>query len=357
VGAGHPTFAIAGGFLMWSRTSSEAALRDTISQLTASSWTGILASDEAPHTMARRHALLGLPAPTDEQTRHWREVLYTAPSVEEHLAGMILFSDDVAQCAHNGVPFTESLAARGIVVGVNGDVRRVLLRPGSAERVTKGLETLEARLAQYKSHGVRFAKWRAEYLISDRTPSDELMAVNARDLARFAAISQSNGVVPMIEPDILLRGAHSLAACQELATRVLQGVFSALSADGVDPRFCLLKVSMVTPGPDAPSSPPEAIGAATADVVSKTVPPSLPMVALLSGGQTALLANANLSAVVGACHARGLPQKVTFSFGRSLQMDAMRQWQLGAGSTNATRTEFVAGLSRATAALRRGKPL
>lgn len=298
---------------------------ETTVQALATPGKGLLAADESTGTITKRFSALNIPC-TEETRRQYREMLLTAPSIEKYISGVILYEETLQQQTSLKISFPELLAKKGIVPGIKVDKGLVLLPGTQDENVTQGLDGLSERLQGYKKLGARFAKWRAVYSITKETPSMLAIYTNADVLARYAAICQGEGIVPIIEPEVLIDGDHTLEACLKASEKVFHRVFQALFLNKVLLEYCILKPSMVIPGKNCSQSvSPEEIASATVKVLLHTVPAAVPSINFLSGGQTPQQATLNLNAMH---HVRtSLPWNVSFSYARALQEPSMKAWQ------------------------------
>jgi fructose-bisphosphate aldolase class I len=289
---------------------------------------GILAADESSGTISKRFAALGIPS-TVELRRQYREALLTAPGLEEHVSGVILYDETIRQATADGTPFPEVLASRGILPGIKVDTGAKPLAGAPGETITEGLDGLRERVAEYYELGARFAKWRAVITITATTPTRYAIVANADALARYANLCQEGGLVPIVEPEVLMEGDHDLARSDAVTHQTLREVFYALGEAGVDFQGMVLKPSMVISGSKGPSSSVSEVAEATVRCLLDTVPPSVPGIAFLSGGQASQVATEHLDAMVKlGPH----PWTLTFSYGRALQDDALRTW--GGDSAN-----------------------
>lgn len=284
---------------------------------------GLLAMDESVGTCNRRLTEFGI-AQTQENRHRYRELLVTTPGLSEAISGAILFDETLHQNTADGVPFVDVLQGAGIVVGIKVDAGAKALAGHPGEQVTEGLDGLRERLAHYASRGARFAKWRGVLTIADGLPSRACMQVNAHALARYAALCQEAQLVPIVEPEVLMDGRHTLAQCGEVSAEVLHQVFEQLYRQGVVLEAMILKPNMVLPGLScAESASLDEIADATLNCLQRAVPAAVAGIAFLSGGQSAELATARLNAM----HLRtSLPWPLTFSFGRALQHRALGLW-------------------------------
>ncbi len=301
----------------------EQELAQTIRELVVAG-KGILAADESVKTAAKRLASIGV-EPTEEARRQYRQVVLAAPGMENYIAGVILFEETLHQKTNDGKPFPQSLRQRGIVPGIKVDEGLASFN-GTEEECTKGLDTLAARLKEYRKSGARFAKWRAVYKISAATPSEGLIKRNAHDLASYARICQQEGFVPIVEPEVLIDGEHSIDRSEEVTLGVLKEVYAALRKEGVALKHTILKPSMVISGKQATGrAGVEEVARRTIKVLKAAVPAEVPSINFLSGGQSPEEATAHLNAM----HTLGehLPWPVSFSYARALQEPALQAWQ------------------------------
>ena len=300
----------------------ETTMESTVSALLALG-KGILAADESLPTIGKRFAALNIPS-TGENRRAYRELLFTAPALNEFISGAILFDETIRQMTGQGPSMPEILAWQGVVAGIKVDAGTMALPGFAGEKVTQGLDGLRERLAVYRDLGARFTKWRAVILIGEGTPTATCIEANARSLALFAALSQEAGLVPIVEPEVLMDGSHTLARCEEAIGSTLKSVFTALFEHRVVLEEILLKTAMVLPGKDCPrQADAEEVAGATRRCLRRAVPAAVPGIVFLSGGQGGVEATERLNAI---CGTGGLPWKLSFSFGRALQDDAMKAW-------------------------------
>jgi fructose-bisphosphate aldolase class I len=284
---------------------------------------GILAADESGPTIAKRFKAIGVES-TEENRRAYRSLLLATPGLGDHVSGVILYEETLGQRADTGELLAELAARQGIVPGIKVDAGKVPLALSPGDEITLGLDGLAQRLEGYKQQGARFAKWRAVYNISDVLPSRAAIEANAEALARYAAVCQAEGVVPIVEPEVLIDGDHSMARCAEVTEDVLHEVFHALHRHHVALEHMLLKPSMVVPGKThAQQATPAEVAAHTLRVLRRTVPPAVPGINFLSGGQSPAEATANLDALnrLGP-----QPWSLSFSYGRALQDPALQAW-------------------------------
>ncbi len=285
---------------------------------------GILAADESSHTIEKRFRGIDLPS-TEENRRAYRELLFTARNVSEFISGVILFDETIRQKAKDGTSFPEVLSRRGIIPGIKVDTGAKSLAVFPGEKVTEGLDGLRQRLSEYRKMGARFAKWRAVIAIGDGIPTSWCLRANAHALARYAALCQEAGLVPIVEPEVLMDGAHPIERCEEVTTAVLSLVFSALVEHRVALEGSLLKPNMVLSGKECPKQAGATeVAEATIRTLRRTVPTAVPGIVFLSGGQSPEQATANLSAM----NALGAhPWELSFSYGRALQDPVLKAWR------------------------------
>jgi fructose-bisphosphate aldolase class I len=286
---------------------------------------GILAADESLPTITKRLAAVDVEC-TEENRRAYRALLLTTPSVGDYISGVIMFEETLQQKAEDGTPLPEAAQRQGIVPGVKVDKGKIPLVNAPGDMVTQGLDGLGDRLQSYKAQGARFAKWREVYPITERNPTPLGIEANAEMLARYAAVCQAEGFVPIVEPEVLLDGDHSLQRCAEVTEAVLHAVFHALHRHQVILECMLLKPNMVLPGKDhARKAAPDEVARETVKVLRRTVPAAVPSINFLSGGQTAEEATANLNAMnVLFPHA---PWELSFSYARALQEPVLHAWR------------------------------
>ena len=302
---------------------SHTELHETAKALVAEG-KGILAADESTSTIKRRFDSIGLES-TEESRRAYRDMLFTTPGVEDYISGVILFDETIRQSASDGTPFPQLLASKGVIPGIKVDLGAKPLALAEGETITEGLDGLRERLDEYRNLGARFAKWRGVYSITDTLPSDDCIWTNAHALARYAALCQEAGIVPIVEPEVLQDGTHTLAESSKATGRVLQAVYTELHDQRVDYPGTLLKPNMVLSGYDASDRAGiQEVAEATLECFYKHVPAAVPGIVFLSGGQTDEDATAHLNAM----NALGPhPWELSFSYGRALQAPALKAWE------------------------------
>ena len=285
---------------------------------------GILAADESGPTLAKRFKAIGVES-TEENRRAWRSLILAAPGLGAFVSGVILHEETLGQCTDDGTPLPQLATRQGIVPGIKVDAGKIALAGAPGDEITQGLDGLAQRVDAYKQQGARFAKWRAVYNVSDALPSPLAVEANAEALARYAAICQEQGIVPIVEPEILIDGDHTMARCAEVTEAVLHEVFHALHRHRVVLEHMLLKPSMVVPGKaHSQQATPAEVAAQTIRILRRTVPAAVPSVNFLSGGQTPEEATANLDSMnrLGP-----QPWQLSFSYGRALQEPALQAWK------------------------------
>lgn len=300
---------------------------------------GILAIDESIATCNSRFAALGI-ASTVALRRAYRDLLVTAPNLNQSIAAVILSDETIGQSTSDGLPFAEALASRGIIAGIKVDVGLTPFGVDGDELVTQGLDGLPGRLAAYHVQGAQFAKWRAVLCIDEALPSRACIVANAHALARFAASSQEAGMVPIVEPEILMVGDHSLLTCTVVSEYVLRVVFEQLIEQQVSLEAMILKIAMVLPGVDCPQpATATSIAESTLQTLRRAVPAAVGAVAFLSGGQSPVLATERLNAM----HSDTLshPWPLTFSYGRAIQEPALACWRGRHDETSAAQSILV----------------
>ncbi|HET7922432.1 MAG TPA: class I fructose-bisphosphate aldolase [Gammaproteobacteria bacterium] len=298
---------------------------------------GILAADESTSTIEKRFKSVGV-ASTEENRRAYRDMLFTTPGIEKFISGVIMYDETLRQKTAAGVPFAEYQAGLGIVPGIKVDKGAKPLAGSPAEKITEGLDGLRERLQEYHKLGARFAKWRAVIDIADGIPSEYCIRANAQALARYAALCQEAGLVPIVEPEVLMDGGHTLTRCAEVTEATLKAVFDELSLHRVALEGMLLKPNMVISGMKCPTQAGvEQVAEATLRVLRRHVPAAVPGIVFLSGGQSAELATAHLNAM----NALGTPPWVlTYSYGRALQAPALDAWKGQAANVAAGQRAF-----------------
>ena len=285
---------------------------------------GILAADESTPTIGKRFATIGV-ASTEDSRRAYRELLFTTAGLGEFVSGVILYDETIRQSSAEGIPFVEILQGQGIHPGIKVDTGAKALAGAPGEKVTEGLDGLSDRIAAYFELGATFAKWRAVIAIGDGIPSPYCIEVNAHALARYARLCQEGGLVPIVEPEVLMDGAHDIERCDDVATATLHAVFHALHEHGVHLEGMLLKPSMVISGADcAKHAGIEEVAERTLRCLARTVPAAVPGIVFLSGGQSDEVATRHLNAMNGLTGAP--PWKLSFSYGRALQALALKRW-------------------------------
>ncbi|MHC5210646.1 MAG: class I fructose-bisphosphate aldolase [Planctomycetota bacterium] len=299
---------------------------------------GILAADESTPTIKKRFDAIGVTS-TEETRQAYRELLFTTAGAEKHISGVILYDETIRQSAKDGTAFPKLLADKGIIPGIKVDMGAKAQAGFPGETFTQGLDGLRERLAEYKGLGARFAKWRAVYTIGDGTPTRGNMLANAQGLAAYAALCQEAGIVPIVEPEILMNGSHGIERCYEVTCEVLHQVFGALRDQRVELEGMLLKPNMVISGEDSKSpASVQDVAEATVRCFRHVVPAAVPGIVFLSGGQSDEAATVHLDAMnkLGP-H----PWVLSFSYGRALQHAAQVTWKGKEGNVAAAQKAFA----------------
>ncbi|SEB21196.1 class I fructose-bisphosphate aldolase [Paraburkholderia sartisoli] len=284
---------------------------------------GLLAADESGPTIAKRFKTIGVES-NEEYRRAWRDLLLSTSGLGEYISGVILYEETLGQCSSKGTPLPELAASQGIVPGIKVDLGKIPLAHAPGDEITQGLDGLAQRLAGYRKQGARFAKWRAVYNISPTRPGRLAIEANADALASYAAICQEAGIVPIVEPEVLMDGDHTIARSFEVTEAVLHEVFHALHRHAVVLEHMLLKPGMVIAGSNAGKASVEDVARQTVQVLKRTVPAAVPGVVFLSGGQTPEQATAHLDAMNRLA---ALPWNLSFSYGRALQEPPLQAWK------------------------------
>ena len=299
---------------------------------------GILAADESSGTIKKRFDKIRLES-TFESRRAYRELLFTAPGAEKHISGVILFDETLRQKASDGRPFPELLAARGILPGIKVDAGAKPLAGYPGETVTEGLDGLRERLAEYRGLGARFAKWRAVIDVGAGIPTRHAIEASAAALARYAALCQEAGIVPIVEPEVLMDGDHTIARCEEVTDAALTAVFDALFMHRVHLEGIVLKPNMVIAGKKCSAqAAPQQVADATLRCLRRRVPAAVPGIAFLSGGQSEAEATLHLSLMN---RGGSPPWQLSFSYGRALQQSTLDAWRGEAANVAAAQRTFL----------------
>ncbi len=309
---------------------------------------GILAADESTGTIKKRFDSIRLES-SEEHRRAYRDMLFTAPGAAESVSGVILYDETIRQKTKDGTPFPQFLTRQGILPGIKVDLGAKLLAGFPGETITEGLDGLRERLIEYRTLGARFAKWRAVIDIGDGIPSRAAIEANAQALARYAALAQEQNIVPIVEPEVLMDGAHTIERCEEVTDATLAEVFVQLERQGIHLEGMILKPNMVIAGKKcAAQATPEQVASATVRTLKRHVPSAVPGIAFLSGGQTPAQAALHLSLMN---RAGALPWQLSFSYGRALQDAALHAWSgkpanVGAGQKEFQKWARLNGLAR-----------
>lgn len=298
---------------------------------------GILAADESFPSIEKRFAKINLPS-TEENRHAYRDMLLTTVGAEAAISGVILFDETIRQKAGDGTPFPVVLSQKGMLPGIKVDQGTEAMPNSPNEKVTKGLDGLAGRLAEYVKLGAKFTKWRAVITIGEGTPTDENIKENNRRLTEFAKLSQEAGLVPMVEPEVLMDGSHTMAKCEEISKKVLKDLFVQLKQAGVSLEGTILKINMAIPGKESgEKATPEQIAEATIRTFKESVPAEIGGIVFLSGGQSEVEATENLNAMNKAGKQ---PWELSFSYGRALQDSALKTWAGKAENVPAAQAAF-----------------
>lgn len=299
---------------------------------------GILAMDESAGTIAKRFKSISVES-TEETRRSYRSMLLTTDGLGEYINGVILFEETMTQKSDEGMLLPSVAWQQKIVPGIKVDKGKIPLTRCPGDNITEGLDGLSQRLKTYREQGARFAKWREVYSITEQNPTSTGLISNADVLARYAAVSQEEGLVPIVEPEVLMDGDHTIERCAEVTEAVLQSVFAALARHHVTFELMILKTNMILPGTESTKASPESIAAWTAAVLRRSVPAAVRSVNFLSGGQQPAEATANLNAI---CRDRARhPWHLSISFGRALQQPALFAWKGVSENAAATQRELL----------------
>jgi fructose-bisphosphate aldolase class I len=298
---------------------------------------GILAADESTGTIKKRFDSINVES-SEENRRAYRNLLFTTPGFDDYVGGVILYDETIRQSADDGTPFAALLSSRGVVPGIKVDTGAQDLAGHPDEKVTEGLDGLRARFAEYYELGARFSKWRAVITIGDGIPTDACIHTNAHALGRYAALSQEAGIVPIVEPEVLMDADNTIERCYEVTARTLHVVFYELYRQGVALEGMLLKPNMVISGKKCPTQATSSqIAELTTDCFLRHVPSKVPGIVFLSGGQSEVEATENLNAI----NQLGGPWPLSFSYGRALQASALEAWGGDPGSVEAGQEAFL----------------
>ena len=296
---------------------------EEIAEYIVSDGKGILAADESNPTCGKRFDSIGVES-TENNRRDYREMLFRSSGIQDNIGGVILFDETLRQSAQDGTPLIELIKSQGALPGIKVDKGLLPLDSSPEETVTQGLDGLDERCKEYFSLGAKFTKWRAVIKISDSIPSDGCIKANMQALAKYAKIVQDNNMVPMVEPEVLMNGGHSIERCYEVTSKSLKSLFECLKDEGINIADTILKPNMVTSGSSAKSQASVLeVAEMTVKCLKENVPSELPGVTFLSGGQSDIDATAHLDAMnkIG-----GFPWKLSFSYGRALQQPSLKAW-------------------------------
>jgi fructose-bisphosphate aldolase, class I len=310
---------------------------------------GLLAADESMPTIEKRFVALGIES-TEATRQSYREMLFTTPDIEKYLSGVILFEETLI-CDEGKLP--KLLQSKGIIPGIKVDQGTEGLPGSTTEKITKGLAGLADRLKTYKEAGAQFTKWRAVITISEGIPTERCISENAKLLAQYAKVVQDNGMVPIVEPEVLMDGSHSMEVCAQVTYKTLKTVFQQIESEKVDLKGMILKPNMIVPGKDSGmTASPDEVSHATLTCLRSVVPHEVPGIMFLSGGQTSESAIANLAKMN---ENKDLPWRLSFSYARALQSPAMEAWGGKSENVASAQATFVELCRKASEASVGGK--
>jgi len=313
---------------------------ETVARAMAAPGKGILAADESTGTIEKRLQSIKVEN-TEENRRAYRDLLFSAKGLGQYISGVILYDETIRQKGLNGTPFVELLAKNGILPGIKVDTGAKDLALCPDEKVSEGLDNLAKRCAEYVKLGAKFAKWRAVITIGPSIPSSTCIAANAHALGRYAAICQAAGLVPIVEPEVLMDGNHTIERCEEVTEWALNAVYDALYINRVVLERSVLKPSMVISGSECPKqAPADEVAERTVKVLKRTVPAAVPGIVFLSGGQSDELATEHLNAM-NKVYGKTLPWPLSFSYGRALQASPLKAWRGSSANVTAAQASLL----------------
>ena len=330
--------------------NTTAELQQTINDMVDNT-RGILAIDESAPTIAKRFAAINVES-TEENRCHYRSVLLSTPELGQYISGVIMFEETLGQKSSDGTPLAELAWQQGIVPGIKVDKGKGPLPGAPGDSITYGLDGLAERLEAYKAQGARFAKWREVYSITETNPTLLGLRANAEMLARYAAVCQGLGIVPIVEPEVLMDSSHDIDRCAEVTENVLHSVFHALHEHHISLEHMILKPNMVVPGIGLRTADPEEVASETLKVLRRTVPAAVPSINFLSGGQGPEEATRNLNAINQL--AGSAPWQLSISYGRALQQPALHAWR-GKSENDVMTQQALLNRARLNSLARQGK--
>ena len=287
---------------------------------------GVLAADESVSTMTKRLESINVES-TEETRRQWRQLLFQTPDLADYISGVIMYDETIRQSDDTGISFVDLLSSQNVISGIKVDNSTHDLAGAPSEFITEGLDGLRSRLSDYYQLGARFAKWRALLIVGQNTPSDYAINTNAHALGRYSSLCQEQGLVPIVEPEVLMDGTHNIDTCLSVTTRVLKSVFVELGNQNIDLTGIVLKPNMVISGSDViERAAAEEVARKTVDCLLETVPVDVPGIAFLSGGQGDEESVVNLNEINKIANSENLPWEITYSYGRGLQSAPLRTW-------------------------------
>ncbi len=325
----------------------DTALLENIAKKLVEKQKGILAADESFGSIENRFSEVGIES-NEENRRAYRELLFSTPDIEKYLSGVIMFDETIRQCDFNGTPFPEVLKQKGIIPGIKVDKGVVELANFKGEKVAEGIDGLRDRLLEYRQMGLEFSKWRAVILIGEQIPTTACIRSNIHLLTRYAALSQEAGLVPIVEPEVLMEGNHDSERCRLVTSRVLEHLFAEMFEHHIHLPGLILKINMVLPGKDSEEELVSSeIAKLTVETLRESVTVAVPGVVFLSGGQSPEEATINLNEIAKVPNA---PWELTFSYGRALQKPALETWRGKSENWESAQSAFLAQLEKVSKA-------
>lgn len=310
---------------------------------------GLLAADESSGSIKKKFDKLGI-EDTAENHRRYREMLFTAPGMEQYISGVILFDETIRQSTSQGVSFASYLSSKGVIPGIKVDIGLKDMEGHPGEQLAKWDENLDSRLKEYYEMGARFAKWRAVIKIGENIPSDECILENCKTLTQYAVLCQKNKIVPIVEPEVLMDGTHTIDKCYEVTHKTITALFAELKKANVDLSGLILKPNMAIYSLEGEKVSADEVAQKTLKCFSETVPAQVSGIVFLSGGQSEMESCVNLNAISKLAKEQNSPWKLTFSYGRALQNSAIKNWLGKEENTESSQEIFTHRAKLASAA-------